>query len=200
MSTSFEEIAASITERLGQCSIVAVIGSASFWHPESQDTCICVGRELATIPSLSLITGGVEGVGETVGRSFHESRVIIGEDPKVFHLLPHGYGSWDYGETMFAGSNMYERREVLGRVSKLYLSIEGGPGTKHEATVAMSNGAVVIPVGRSGGYSGELYSTRSAAELIQLKHWHTIGSQESTTDSVGASVKQIVSVFLRNDI
>ena len=61
-------------------------------------------------------------------------------------------------ETLFAGADMTERREVLGRLSGLFLMVEGGPRAGHEAEVASSQGAVVIPVGRSGGYAATLYA------------------------------------------
>jgi predicted Rossmann-fold nucleotide-binding protein len=136
---------------------VVVIGSTSFWHEQSESTCTYVGRLLAAIPGLVLVTGGVEGVGETTGRSFFQARCEAGREPRVFHVLPYGEEAWDYGETHFAGSNMAERREVLARMAGVYLAVEGGPGTVHEAEVASARGAVVIPVGRSGGHSAVLY-------------------------------------------
>ena len=60
-------------------------------------------------------------------------------------------------ETLFAGSDMKERREILGRLSGLFVLVEGGPGVEHEADVAAARGAALIPVGRSGGYAAALY-------------------------------------------
>src|SRR5262249_55982329 len=130
---------------------VVVVGSTSFWHGESESTCMQVGRLLAEIPRLVLITGGVEGVGGATGRSFFQACRESGQEPRVYHVLPEGEEVWDYGQTLFAGQDMTERREVLARLSDLYLAIEGGPGTVHEAAVACARNAVVVPVGRSGG-------------------------------------------------
>jgi hypothetical protein len=196
MANSFDESATTIGERLPPGPRVVVIGSAAFWHPESSDTCASIGRELAAIDSLLLITGGVGAVGETTGRSFHDSRSALRESADVFHLLPVGYNPWDYGETMFAGSDMSERREVLARVSSIYVAIEGGPGTKHEATVATSNGATIIPVGRSGGYSAELYSTMTRPDTMPEKEWKSLGCDDTGPDDIGVSVKGLVASCL----
>ena len=50
---------------------VAIIGSGSFWDPESESTCREIGARLAEVPDVTLITGGIGGVGDTVGRSFY---------------------------------------------------------------------------------------------------------------------------------
>ncbi len=116
---------------------VAVLGSTDFWHADSERTCSQVGRLLACIPGLVLLTGGVEGIGEAVGRSFFQARRDADQEPRVYHVLPENEEAWDYGETLFAGSDMTERREVLGRLSAVFLIVEGGPRAGHEADVAL---------------------------------------------------------------
>jgi uncharacterized protein (TIGR00725 family) len=161
---------------------VVVIGSTSFWHGESEATCTRIGRSLAAIPGLVLITGGVEGVGETVGRGFCQARCEAGQVPLIYHVLPEGEEAWDYGETLFAGSNMSERREVLARLADVYLAVEGGPGTVHEAAVASGRGAIVLPVGRSGGHSAVLYSRRDRPAAVDERAWAVLGSPASTPE------------------
>src|ERR1700722_18736492 len=90
---------------------VGVLGSTEFYHADSERTCAEIGRVLAGIPDLLLLTGGVEGIGEAVGRSFFQTRCNSGQPPRVYHLLPEGEPTWDYGETLFAGADMTERRE-----------------------------------------------------------------------------------------
>jgi len=129
---------------------VGIIGSTSFWHRESGETCTALGRELAALDGVVLITGGVEGVGEAVGRSFWVARGGGGKGrPHIFHILPHGSLRWDYGETLFGGSDMEERREILARLAGIYVAVEGGPGTAHETSIALARSAFVVPVGRS---------------------------------------------------
>jgi SLOG cluster4 family len=69
---------------------VAVLGSTDFWHADSERTCSDIGRLLAGISGLVLLTGGVEGIGEAVGRSFFQTRHASGQEPCVFHVLPEG--------------------------------------------------------------------------------------------------------------
>jgi hypothetical protein len=92
---------------------------------------------------------------------------------------------------------MAERREVLGRVSRLYLAIEGGPGTIHEGQVALSRGAVVIPVGRSGGYAGELYPTLPRPAFAPEENWRVLGHPKVTPDEVAKAVHDLVIAYLQ---
>lgn len=175
---------------------LVVIGSASFWHEESEDTCIEIGYRLAEVADLVLITGGVGGAGETTGRAFFASRRESAVEPRIYHVLPQRYPSWDYGETLFAGRDMEERREILGRLSRLYLAIEGGPGTRHEARVASAQNAVLIPVGRSGGHAAKLYRRMKRPANADEESWAVLGSRESTPKQVGAAVLRVVKSYL----
>ena len=66
----FDEQATNLAAQLPPAPRIAVIGSTSFWHPDSAATCRLIGAQLAQIDRLILLTGGVPGVGEAVGRSF----------------------------------------------------------------------------------------------------------------------------------
>jgi hypothetical protein len=171
---------------------VAVLGSTDFWHADSERTCSHISRLLAGIPGLVLLTGGVEGIGEAVGRSFFQARRDSGQEPRVYHVLPEGEEAWDYGETLFAGSDMTERREVLGRLSAVFLMVEGGPRAGHEADVAAAHGAVVIPVGRSGGYAATLYGSMCCPSAIDAGTWAVLGSNKSTPEETARAVLHAV--------
>jgi len=183
-------------QRLSSCfpagARLVVIGSTDFYHGQSEDTCAQAGRLLASIPDLVLITGGVEGVGEATGRGFFQARQEAGQEPRVFHVLPEGEVAWDYGETLFAGADMAERREVLARLSSLYLAIEGGPGTVHEATVASARGAIIIPVGRSGGHAAVLFSRMQRLPAIDELTWAVLGAETSTPTQTADAVLRAV--------
>lgn len=196
-NTPFHEQATALLASLPARPTVVVIGSTSFRHDDSSVTCSAIGRLLATIGNLVRITGGVPGIGEAVGRSFFDARMKEACAADVFHILPHGCNRWDYGVTLFAGLDMAERREVLGRVSRLYLAIEGGPGSVHEGRVALSRGAVVIPVGRSGGYAGELYPTLPRPVFAPEESWRALGNSEVTPDQVAKAVHDIVIAYLQ---
>jgi hypothetical protein len=175
---------------------VGVLGSTEFWHSDSERTCTEVGRLLAGIPDLLLLTGGVEGIGEAVGRGFFHARLNTGQEPRVYHVLPEGEPTWDYGETLFAGADMTERREILGRLSRLFVMVEGGPRAGHEAEVAAAHGAVLIPVGRSGGYAATLYDRISRAPDIDAATWAVLGSGAATPEETAAAVHCAVKLSL----
>ena len=175
---------------------VAVLGSTDFWHADSERTCVEIGRLLAGVTGLILLTGGVEGIGEAVGRSFFQARRNAGQEPRVYHVLPEGEPASDYGETLFAGADMTERREVLGRLPAIFVMVEGGPRAGHEAEVAGAHGAVVIPVGRSGGYAATLYGRASRLPAIEAETWAALGSSESTPEETGKAVLRAVQACL----
>jgi hypothetical protein len=175
---------------------VAVLGSTDFWHTDSERTCTAIGPLLAGIPGLVLLTGGVEGIGEAVGRSFFRARQDSRQEPRVYHVLPEGEQTWDYGETLFAGADMTERREVLGRLSGLFLMVEGGPRAGHEAEVGASRGAIVIPVGRSGGYAATLYARVSRPPAVDIGTWTVLRSSSSTPEETARAVLYAVQICL----
>jgi hypothetical protein len=167
-----------------------------FWHADSERTCCEIGRLLAGIPGLILLTGGVEGIGEAVGRSFSQARLASGQEPFVYHVLPEGEEAWDYGETLFAGSDMTERREILGRLSGLFVLVEGGPRAGHEVDVALARGAALIPVGWSGGYAATLYGRISCPPAIDASTWAVLGSSEATPEETARAVFRAVRASL----
>jgi hypothetical protein len=175
---------------------VGVLGSTDFWHAESERTCSEIGRLLADISSLVLLTGGVEGIGEAVGRGFFQARRASGQEPRVYHVLPEGEQAWDYGETLFAGSDMTERREILARLSGLFVLVEGGPRAGHEVDVASARGAVIIPVGRSGGYAATRYGQIGCPPTIDPGTWAVLGSSGSTPEDTARAVLRAVQLSL----
>lgn len=151
---------------------------------------------MAKSPNLTLITGGVEGVGEAVGRSFVASHSAGGQRMSVYHVLPQGCTPWDYGVTLLAGADMAERREVLGRLARVYVAIEGGPGTAHEARVAQARSAYVIPVGRSGGHAAELYAGLPAPGHAVAAWWRSLGDTTKPLNETAVAVAGLVAAFM----
>lgn len=187
-SNNFDEQAANLTTQLPPGPCVAVIGSTSFWHPDSEAACHLIGAQLAQIDPLLLLTGGVAGVGEAVGRSFFEA--CNGGEQRTFHVLPAGCVPWDYGVTLFAGRDMEERREVLGRMAPIYLVIEGGPGTAHEHQVASKRAATIIPIGRTEGHAGSIYPHTPKPTTAAQSDWDALAS--ANPPEIAAAVASII--------
>ena len=176
---------------------VGVIGSTTLWHEESKQICPAIGTALASFNDLILLTGGVPGAGELVGRSFWRVTRELGRTPTVIHILPRDSMTWDYGTTLFAGDDMSERREILARLAKAFLVVEGGPGTEHEARVAAAHGAALIPVARLGGHARALYQTLLRPPFADSTAWEMLANPEVTADRVSAAVVNIIDSYIR---
>jgi len=47
-----------------------------------------IGKHLASMEQAHVITGGFYGVGDVVGRSYHEKRCEMGRTSNIWHVLP----------------------------------------------------------------------------------------------------------------
>jgi hypothetical protein len=196
--TRLEEEALFVGKQIPAGFRAAIIGSSSFWHANSAETCAEIGERLAALANLVLVTGGVSGAGETVARAFVRHCKKLGHSPKVIHVLPRGWVRCDNGTTLFAGDDMGERREILGRLAGLYVVVEGGPGTEHEARVAAANGSVIVPVACLGGHAGALFARLPRPPLIEERTWRTLADVEATSSRIATSVFEIVAAQLQH--
>jgi hypothetical protein len=171
---------------------LVVVGSTSFWGADSRQLCQRLAAELARIPALLALTGGMDGVGVTFGAGFAAARRDLKLPEHLFHLLPRGSGPVSSGVTVGAGVSYYERREILGRVGHVYLVVEGGPGTEHEVAVATSRGAPVIPLGRSGGHAGELHPRLACPPWALPADWAILADADAPLEQVTATVGRLV--------
>ncbi|MFZ6642434.1 hypothetical protein ACO0LL_22105 [Undibacterium sp. TC4M20W] len=171
---------------------IAIIGSTAFWHTDSEQTCQLLGQALASVPGLVLLTGGVSGIGEACGRSFYQRRLQLQMQPQVFHILPQGMPAWDYGQTLHAGKDMQERRAVLARMAPVYIVIEGGPATADEVQIALSNGALVIPIARSGACARDAYVQISKPAIVLADLWAMLGDDAANVEQTVAAVMGMV--------
>ena len=181
---------------LPDAPLVGVIGSSNPRHPQTAATCRELGRRLADVSTLVVVTGGVTGVGEALGRGFHERATGRGTAPRVLHLLPPGYPTWDYGRSIVIGETFADRREVLARIAPIYVCLEGGPGTEHEARVALQQGAAIVPVGRSGGIAADLHARLARPSFAAVAHWETIGAETAAPSAVAEATAALVHAAL----
>lgn len=50
--------------------------------------CRAIGKSLAQLDRIHIVTGGFYGVGETVGLSYHTERLNTGQTSYLWHILP----------------------------------------------------------------------------------------------------------------
>lgn len=187
VKASFDAEAAAVVARLGAGPRIVAVGSTSFWGADSEALTVAIAAELARLEGVTAMTGGMDGVGVTFGRAFAAARRALGQPEQMFHVLPRRSGECDHGVTLFAGDGFYARREILGRVAPVYLVIEGGPGTAHEAAVAYAHGATVIPVGRTGGVAREIFQERERPAGIEAGDWALLGDERAPHGEVAAA-------------
>ncbi len=195
MQSATDQMLHNLLISLPQGTRVAIIGSTSFWHADSEQTCQLLGQALASVPGLVLLTGGVSGIGEACGRSFYQHRQQLQLPAQVFHILPQGMAAWDYGQTLYAGKDMQERRAVLARMAPVYIVIEGGPATADEVQIALANSATVIPVARSGGCAREAYFQVSKPAFVSADLWTVLGNDAASVAQTVVAVMGIVAGF-----
>ncbi len=186
-----------VMSRISPGPRLVVIGSTSFWGHDSARICDAIAEDLAKIEDLAVVTGGMEGVGLGFGRAFSAARKAMAKPEKLYHLLPEGIGPCDSGITIPAGTSFFERREVLGRLGHIYLIIEGGPGTEHEAQVAVSKGFPVIPVARTGGHAGSMHQPDSRPTGIRAEDWRILNDSEAPHTDLVEAVRRMVETFLK---
>lgn len=186
-----------VMSRISPGPRLVVIGSTSFWGPDSARICDAIAENLAELEDLVAVTGGMDGVGLSFGRAFSEARKALAKPEKLYHLLPAGFGPCDSGVTIDAGYDFFERREVLGRLGQIYLMIEGGPGTEHEAQVAVSKGFPIIPVARTGGHAGSIYHSVPIPPGIRAEDWRILSDAEAPHEDLIEAVRRIVETFLK---
>ncbi len=196
MAVDFDNEAARLIERLPSGPRLVVLGSASFERPDSRELCQVIAAELASQSTLIAITGGMDGVGKTFSRAFAAARLAAKLPERLIHLLPEGSIPCTYGQTLEAGVSFYERRELLGRIGHVYLVIEGGPGTQHEASIVASQKLPIVPLARTGGVAGELYVNSACPMRWPADEWSLLSDTSAPHSIVAAAVGRLVKVAL----
>ena len=187
------QIAKQLVAQISSEHRVAIIGSTSFWGATTEAICNATGRKLATFgENLALLTGGVTGIPEAVSRSFWQECSRQNQPAPVYHIQPEGFLPWQFGTNLYGGKTLFERREILAHMASVYVLIEGGPGAKQEAEVAIETGAVVIPVGVTGGFAKQLYQQMSRPYYICSELWQKLGQQNISSETVGEAIAQII--------
>ncbi len=147
MVDRLDEEATSVVASIAAGPRLAVIGSTSFWGADSRELCEMCAGELALIESLVAITGGMDGVAITFGKSFATARTKASLCENLFHLLPCGLGPCDCGVTLGAGVDFHERREILGRVGHVYFGHRGRTGYRTRGNCRLNSQDSSDPTG-----------------------------------------------------
>ena len=193
---AFDRMAMEIGSRLPAGPRVGIIGGTVFYRPHSADLCRAVGRQLADFSPLVVITGGVAGVGETVGLAYQAACIQAGRPSHLYHVLPDGPLSAGSGTTLHAGRGMLERRQVLARLAPVYVAVEGGDGTADEIRIACRQPAAVVAVAATGGAAKSAWPALPRPGGVVPEDWQRLADDRLAPADLAATVVRIVAAVL----
>ncbi|XP_022665261.1 uncharacterized protein LOC111252099 isoform X3 [Varroa destructor] len=162
---------------------VYISGSTKDIDDRTASICDEVGKKLAQVSSITLLTGGFNGVPQLVARSFVEARKGSKTD-SVYHLLPKKDSSRfqddapqssdgtfrdaELGKTVYIGDSIKERELIVGRTFSICILIGGDARAAHEAEQFLWNDHFVIPIISTGGAAGGDHNLD--AKILQSPH------------------------------
>ncbi|MEA5582427.1 GUN4 domain-containing protein [Nodularia harveyana UHCC-0300] len=200
MSPNLDDLILRLKSKFTNPRQVVVIGSTSFWNISTPAICESTGEKLAKLDDILLLTGGVSGIPEALSRSFWRHQKPD-NSARVIHIQPQGFDPWEYGENLTAGDTLAERRWILAHLAPVYLLLEGGSGAEQEAQWALKAGAIVIPVGCTGGGAQKLYADLTAnSEWVRnqwqmetsLEPWKNIGDTSASVEKIATAIVNLI--------
>lgn len=204
-----------LASKLPKGKHVYISGGTKFFSSCGEEICKELGRRLAQDPEIILVTGGFYGVGETVGRSFHDERVRLKQPHGICHVIavrddmdrsnqtrqnPDGtFPPVPYGDTLFFGDSVRQRETLTPKVLDLCILVEGGPGAAFEAQQFTWNGHRVLPVRVTGGAAGGFFNIPQACfqkpPNVSESDWAWLGDEKATPTEIAGALARIVQVI-----
>ncbi len=207
-----------IKNKLPEGKRVYVCGGSKFFSKNGRSICREVGRQLAKIKDLILVTGGFYGVGETVGRSFLEERDRMQAPHNVCHIVAvrddqdqssltrqnsdRTFAKVPYGDTLFYGNSVRQREMLTARVIDLCVLMEGGPGASFVVQQYAWNGNQVIPVAATGGAASGLFNAPASIfkcpAQVSTSDWSTLRDASASAAEIASAVCRIVTTLIHS--
>lgn len=121
---------------------VYVFGTDDLNNPRTVEICQEIGRQLAAVQNINIVTNGFFGSGDLVAHTFvQERRISKNEDDCVIHIVPvkdsknyrskcrqnsdNTFEKVTYGQTLFLGESVEERDSVLAQLLDTCILIGG---------------------------------------------------------------------------
>lgn len=201
------------------CKCIYVLGSIRITDQRTIEICQELGKALAAVKNLTLVTSGYKGAQELVAKSFLAAlKGKIDENgeeeakSRIVHVLPskeveddYGWCSqvndghfepMSYGRTLFLGDTIAEQKTVLSRLLDTAILIQGDKKTAREVEEFLWNDHFVIPIMSTGGAaSGEHDISFKAFQKpngVSDKDWASMNDKTLEPSVVAKSVADIV--------
>lgn len=179
-------------------ALVCVLGSTELHSSVSEELVPALVQGLVRRlgSRIALVTAGAPGVQRLFALSCGDGAV------QVWNVLPEGQSS-DYGvgQDVHAGTVREQCDAVFARLGDVYITLEGGPGVAAEAKMAEEQGALVVPLARTGGASaGEFdfpaHVLRKPAAVESQADWDMIRSMEVPLAKTVAATVSVVAEYV----
>ncbi|XP_022091661.1 uncharacterized protein LOC110979851 isoform X2 [Acanthaster planci] len=217
--SQIEACVGSICQKLPGSNCVYISGGTSFYYDKSEAICKEIGKALAKLQKVTLVTGGFFGVGETVSRSFYDERQRLKRVEDVYHILPNRdeqdrspqarqnrdktFQPMPFGETVFVGDSVRQRETIVSRIFDICILIEGGPGAAHEAEEFTWSDHTVIPIKCTGGAAGGKFNVPQkifeCPPGVVRNDWNQLADKNESPATIGAAVSRIITA-LQQDV
>ena len=218
--TEVESLCSQLEQELPEGQHMYVSGGTKFYSKCGEAICKEIGKQLARVEEIILITGGFYGVGETVGRSFFEERERMKKPHGVCHVIAirdeqdkstqtrqnpdRTFQRVPYGDTLFFGNSVRQREMLTPRVIDLCILVEGGPGAAFEAQQFIWNGNHVVPIRVTGGAAGGSFNVPSTILVrppnVSESDWSLLGDEDASPSEIASAVVKIVKALKNPDI
>ena len=213
--TQLHRICTDLKKNLPKERLVYVTGSTKFASKNGKEICQELGKQLANLTDCHLITGGFYGVGETVGQSFYQERIKLGQPDGVIHIQavrdPQDYstqthqnqdGSFEplpYGKTLFYCDSVRQRETLTPKVIDFCILIEGGPAAAFEAHQFSWSDHIVIPVVCTGGAAAGKFNGPPSIffkpDIVDESDWLMLSDNSAQPKDIAAALVKIVNSF-----
>ncbi|XP_013086938.2 uncharacterized protein LOC106071400 isoform X1 [Biomphalaria glabrata] len=197
---------------------VYVTGTSKILSTRSEDVCKSIGRHLAKLDNLFVVTGGCYGTSELVAKVFNEDKEQQGSDSNVWHILPEmeaqnvkehynqgadgTFALKDFGKTLFCGNSLWEREAIAGRCFQICLLIEGGTHSAHEVEEFVWSDHIVVPVCCSNGATvGDVKISDKMYQMppgVNERDWKCLNDPQTSAEEIGLAVSRVITGLLQH--
>lgn len=184
-----------LSHRLAPGRRIGLLGSTEPRHSKTPSICVELGHLFARRNGLLLLTGGLRGGPRVVSESYQRALDPATRSGDVAHVLPLGYEAPPFGSVHYVGTTLEHWRAVFARLSRVYVVVEGGPGTAEECTLARARGARLIPVAALRGAGGDFYSPRPPS-WASATAWAVLARPNASSESLAAATAMLAAQAL----
>eukprot|EP00931_Biecheleriopsis_adriatica_P106565 TRINITY_DN80999_c0_g1_i1.p1 TRINITY_DN80999_c0_g1~~TRINITY_DN80999_c0_g1_i1.p1 ORF type:complete len:467 (+),score=115.24 TRINITY_DN80999_c0_g1_i1:202-1401(+) len=190
------DAATRIRQAVKNLPCICILGGTAFQGSDSEALVKVVAAAVSSRlkSRVAFLTGGMAGVQQTFAENCCPGA-------SLWHLVPRGEASnMPVGQDIHAGEGLAERKDIFGCVGDVYITVEGGPGVAHEASLAANRGAGVIPLIRTGGASSGMFDFPSESlekpEWSTAQQWAAIQGKDASLQEVGECLAGMIETLL----